>query len=73
VTLAELKRRNVKVIAGPIDFDEIKCRAIFFEDPWGNIFEVMQRNGRSGLRSGPSRSSSWSAVRIALDYVSRVV
>ena len=43
-TLAELRRRDVKIVAGPMDFDEIRCRCAFFEDPWGNLFEVMQRN-----------------------------
>lgn len=42
-TLTELTRRDVKIVAGPIDFDEIRCRSAFFEDPWGNLFEVTQR------------------------------
>ncbi|MHC1481507.1 VOC family protein [Frateuria aurantia] len=41
--LAELRLRGVKIVAGPIDFQEIRCRSVFFEDPWGNLFELTQR------------------------------
>ncbi|QLS59447.1 VOC family protein [Klebsiella variicola] len=41
--LAELRLRGVKIVAGPIDFQEIHCRSVFFEDPWGNLFELTQR------------------------------
>lgn len=42
--LAELQRRDVNIVAGPVDFVDIRCRCVFFMDPWGNLFEVMQRN-----------------------------
>lgn len=41
-TVAELRRRGVNVIAGPMDFPEIKRRGAFFLDPWGNLFEIIQ-------------------------------
>ena len=41
-TVDELKRRGVTIVAGPMDFAEIGRRAAFFEDPWGNMFELME-------------------------------
>lgn len=40
--VAELRRRDVKIVAGPMDFVEIKRRGAFFEDPWGNLIELNQ-------------------------------
>ena len=39
-TVAELRRRGAAVIAGPMDFGEIRRRGAFFLDPWGNLFEL---------------------------------
>lgn len=41
-TLAELTRRGVKVIAGPLEYEPIKRRGALFADPWGNLFEIIQ-------------------------------
>src|SRR5262249_5418965 len=40
--VADLRRRGVNVIAGPMDFSEIRRRGAFFLDPWGNLFELNQ-------------------------------
>ena len=40
--LAELKRRAVRIVAEPMDVAEIRRRIAFFEDPWGNVFELTQ-------------------------------
>jgi len=41
-TLAELRRREVTIVAGPLDYGPIKRRGGFFTDPWGNLFEIIQ-------------------------------
>ena len=41
-TVVELKRRGVTIVSEPHDLAEIRSRAAFFADLWGNLFEVMQ-------------------------------
>ena len=46
-TLAELRRRDVTIVAEPFDAVELRRRLAFFADPWGadpwsNVFEVTQ-------------------------------
>jgi catechol 2,3-dioxygenase-like lactoylglutathione lyase family enzyme len=41
-TLAELERRGVKIVAGPLEYEPIKRRGALFADPWGNLFEIIQ-------------------------------
>jgi catechol 2,3-dioxygenase-like lactoylglutathione lyase family enzyme len=40
-TVAELRRRDVTIVAGPVDYPEIFERGAFFTDPWGNLIELM--------------------------------
>lgn len=42
VTVAELRRRGVKIVAEPFDLPIINRRLAFFADPWGNLFELAQ-------------------------------
>jgi catechol 2,3-dioxygenase-like lactoylglutathione lyase family enzyme len=41
-TLAELERRGVKIVAGPLEYEPIRRRGALFSDPWGNLFEIIQ-------------------------------
>lgn len=41
-TVAELKRRGVRVTLDPHYNPEWKVRVAFFADPWGNMFELLQ-------------------------------
>ena len=41
-TVASLRKRGVKVIAGPMDVTELQRRIAFFEDGGGNMFELTQ-------------------------------
>ena len=41
VAVAELKRRNVKIVAEPRDVDALELRLAFFADPWGNLLELI--------------------------------
>jgi catechol 2,3-dioxygenase-like lactoylglutathione lyase family enzyme len=36
-TLAELRRRGIKIVAGPLEYKPIKRRGARFADPWGNL------------------------------------
>ncbi|HEY1743912.1 MAG TPA: VOC family protein [Granulicella sp.] len=38
----ELKRRDVTIASEPHDVPAMGLRVAFFEDPWGNLFEVIQ-------------------------------
>ena len=38
----ELKHRNVTIASEPHDVPAMGLRVAFFEDPWGNLFEVIQ-------------------------------
>lgn len=40
--LAELERRGVNIVSGPIEYEPIRRRGAFFADPWGNLFELIQ-------------------------------
>jgi len=44
-TLTELRRRGVAILAGPMDFTAIARRGAFFQDPWGNVFELCEMTG----------------------------
>lgn len=41
-TLAELARRGVKIVFGPVEYEPIRRRGAFFADPWGNLIELIQ-------------------------------
>ncbi|AWB25770.1 MULTISPECIES: VOC family protein [Alphaproteobacteria] len=41
-TLAELGRRGVTIVAGPLEYEPIRRRGGFFADPWGNLIEIIQ-------------------------------
>lgn len=41
-TVAELKRRDVRILLEPIDNPELQIRVAFFADPWGNVFELLE-------------------------------
>ena len=41
-TLAELKRRDVKIIKEAFELPEISRRLAFFADPWGNLLELAE-------------------------------
>jgi hypothetical protein len=41
-TVAELKRRDVTIVAGPMDFAEVRCRGVLFTNAWSNLFELTQ-------------------------------
>ncbi|MGH2940139.1 MAG: VOC family protein [Solirubrobacterales bacterium] len=41
-TIAELISRDVAVVAGPLDYEELGQRAAFVADPWGNLFELLE-------------------------------
>lgn len=41
-SVAELRRRGVKIVAEPFDLPDISRRLAFFSDPWGNLFELAQ-------------------------------
>jgi len=41
-TLAELKRRNVKIVKEAFELPEISRRLAFFADPWGNLLELAE-------------------------------
>ena len=41
-TVAELRKRGVKIVAEPFDFPDISRRLALFCDPWGNLFELAQ-------------------------------
>lgn len=43
--LTELKRRDVEIVAGPMEVAEIHRRFAFFMDPWGNLFELTELLG----------------------------
>jgi lactoylglutathione lyase/glyoxylase I family protein len=40
--LAELRRRDVTVIAEAFDVEAINRRLAFFADPWGNLFAIAE-------------------------------
>ena len=40
-TIAELKRRDIEIIAEPFDNPTFGLRLAFFADPWRNLFEVI--------------------------------
>jgi catechol 2,3-dioxygenase-like lactoylglutathione lyase family enzyme len=41
-TIAELRRRKVKMIGKPFEVRDINRRLAFFSDPWGNLIELAQ-------------------------------
>lgn len=41
-TLAELKRRGVKIINEAFELPDISRRLAFFADPWGNLLELAE-------------------------------
>jgi len=41
-TLAELKKRGVKIIGQPFYLDVISRNLAFFQDPWGNMIELAE-------------------------------
>jgi glyoxylase I family protein len=41
-TIAELKRRDVKIIGQPFYLDAISRNLAFFQDPWGNMIELAE-------------------------------
>jgi lactoylglutathione lyase/glyoxylase I family protein len=41
-TVAELRRRGVKIAAEPFDLPVINRRLAFLADPWGNLIELSQ-------------------------------
>lgn len=41
-TLAELRRRGVKVVKEPFEVEAISRRLAFIADPWGNMIEFAQ-------------------------------
>ena len=41
-TVAELKTREVKIVAEPFNLPEISRRLAFFADPWGNLLELAE-------------------------------
>ena len=41
-TLAELKKRGVKIVNEAFELPEISRRLAFFADPWGNLLELAE-------------------------------
>ena len=41
-TLAELKRREVKIVQEAFELPELNRRLAFFADPWGNLLELAE-------------------------------
>ncbi|MET0287339.1 MAG: VOC family protein [Polyangiales bacterium] len=41
-TVAELRRRGVKIVTEPFDLPVIQRRLAFFADPFGNLFELAE-------------------------------
>jgi lactoylglutathione lyase/glyoxylase I family protein len=41
-TLAELKKRGVKIVQEAFELPEISRRLAFFADPWGNLLELAE-------------------------------
>lgn len=41
-TIAELRRRDVAILAEPFPAPAWNARIAFFTDPWGNVFELAQ-------------------------------
>lgn len=41
-TLAEVRKRGVKIVTEPFDLPEISRRLAFFCDPWGNLIELAE-------------------------------
>ena len=46
-SLAELRRRGVRIVGEPFELAAIDSRLAFFADPFGNLFELKQALGRS--------------------------
>ena len=40
--VAELRRRDVKIVTEPFNLPAINRRLAFFADPWGNLFELAE-------------------------------
>lgn len=40
-TVAELQRRDVRILLEPFDNTDLQIRVAFFADPWGNVFELL--------------------------------
>ncbi len=52
-TVAELKRRGVRIVSEPHDVAVMGLRLAFFTDPWGNLLEVIApiiQDKKSGAR-----------------------
>jgi glyoxylase I family protein len=41
-TVAELKKRGVKIVNEPFELPDISRRLAFFADPWGNLLELAE-------------------------------
>jgi glyoxylase I family protein len=41
-SLAELRRRGVRIVGEPFELEAINSRLAFFADPFGNLFELKQ-------------------------------
>ncbi|SCW60508.1 Glyoxalase-like domain-containing protein [Rhizobium mongolense subsp. loessense] len=41
-TVEELRRRDVNILTGPFQVDEISRKIAFFPDPFGNVIELAE-------------------------------
>lgn len=42
-SIAELKRRDVKILLEPFDNADLQLRVAFIADPWGNVIELIEQ------------------------------
>ena len=66
-TIAELKRRGVKIVTQPRDVEALGLRIAFFADPWENLLEVIARSGVRLKRDYGRPSSGHSSDRGSVD------
>jgi pimeloyl-ACP methyl ester carboxylesterase/catechol 2,3-dioxygenase-like lactoylglutathione lyase family enzyme len=45
-TISELRRRGATIVSEPHNVAAMGLRVAFFADPWGNLFEVIQKTGK---------------------------